>query len=197
LVEAGVDELGDWRPSVWDTRPFAQSPPEPVKAPEPAAGASRPPLPAAAKPAPATAPKARKRDTTRTASAKPEPPSLMGQTVLRPWSPGRGLPQQMPAPPVSPDPPWWRGGRLLVLEFSQVDIPGFDTIYDRYSFHVVPVMGKLVAGDAEPYRYLVESIRQFPRPDRFEAMIRDAGLSRVSHRMLTGGVAAIHSGWKL
>lgn len=90
-----------------------------------------------------------------------------------------------------------RGGRFLCLEFSAVDLPILDRIYDLYSMNVIPPMGRAVTGDAEPYRYLVESIRKFPRPDRFEAMIRDAGFSRVSHRMLTGGVAAIHSGWKL
>ncbi len=90
-----------------------------------------------------------------------------------------------------------RGGHFLCLEFSTVDIPLLDRVYDAYSMNVIPPMGRAVTGDGEPYRYLVESIRKFPRPDRFEAMIREAGFSRVSHRMLTGGVAAIHSGWKL
>ena len=90
-----------------------------------------------------------------------------------------------------------RGGRLLVLEFSQVDIPGFDAVYDRYSFHVVPVMGKLIAGDAEPYRYLVESIRKFPTPDGFAEKMVAAGFGRVTHQPMTGGIVRLHSGWKL
>jgi demethylmenaquinone methyltransferase/2-methoxy-6-polyprenyl-1,4-benzoquinol methylase len=90
-----------------------------------------------------------------------------------------------------------RGGRILVLEFSQVDIPGFDAIYDRYSFHVVPVMGKLIAGDAEPYRYLVESIRKFPTPDAFASKMEAAGFERVTHQPMTGGIVRLHSGWKL
>lgn len=90
-----------------------------------------------------------------------------------------------------------RGGRFLCLEFSQVDVPGFDKIYDAYSFTAVPALGKVVAGDGEPYRYLVESIRKFPRPDRFAAMIRQAGFGRVMHRPMTGGIVRLHSGWKL
>jgi demethylmenaquinone methyltransferase/2-methoxy-6-polyprenyl-1,4-benzoquinol methylase len=89
------------------------------------------------------------------------------------------------------------GGRLLVLEFSAVDVPVLDKIYDAFSFNLIPPMGKLVAGDGEPYRYLVESIRTFPNQERFAAMIRDAGFERVDYTNLTGGVAAIHSGWKL
>ncbi|MCP8938623.1 bifunctional demethylmenaquinone methyltransferase/2-methoxy-6-polyprenyl-1,4-benzoquinol methylase UbiE [Alsobacter sp. SYSU M60028] len=90
-----------------------------------------------------------------------------------------------------------RGGRFLCLEFSQVDVPGFDRIYDAYSFNAVPALGKLVAGDAEPYRYLVESIRKFPRPEAFAGMIRAAGFGRVTHRPMTGGIVRLHSGWKL
>ncbi|MET0605651.1 MAG: bifunctional demethylmenaquinone methyltransferase/2-methoxy-6-polyprenyl-1,4-benzoquinol methylase UbiE [Beijerinckiaceae bacterium] len=90
-----------------------------------------------------------------------------------------------------------RGGRCLCLEFAPVDRPGLDRLYDAFSFNVIPRLGQLVAGDGEPYRYLVESIRRFPRPDAFAAMIRRAGFRRVSHRALTGGVANIHSGWKL
>jgi demethylmenaquinone methyltransferase/2-methoxy-6-polyprenyl-1,4-benzoquinol methylase len=89
------------------------------------------------------------------------------------------------------------GGRFLCLEFSQVDVPGLDRIYDAYSFNVIPAMGRSVIGDAEPYRYLVESIRKFPNQDRFAALIREAGFARVSYRNLTGGVAALHSGWKI
>ena len=90
-----------------------------------------------------------------------------------------------------------RGGRFLCLEFSSVDLPPLDKIYDAYSFNVIPPLGRMVTGDAEPYRYLVESIRQFPKPEVFSAMIRKAGFGRVSHRPYTGNIAAIHSGWKI
>ncbi|MEM0906403.1 MAG: bifunctional demethylmenaquinone methyltransferase/2-methoxy-6-polyprenyl-1,4-benzoquinol methylase UbiE [Pseudomonadota bacterium] len=90
-----------------------------------------------------------------------------------------------------------RGGRFMCLEFSKVDIPGMDAIYDLYSFNVIPAMGEVLAGDGEPYRYLVESIRMFPAPGRFSAEIQAAGFQQVSHRTLTGGVAAIHSAFKL
>lgn len=89
------------------------------------------------------------------------------------------------------------GGRFLCLEFSQVQVPVLDALYDRYSFSVIPALGGMVAGDAASYRYLVESIRQFPDQDSFAAMIRAAGFERVTYRNLTGGIAAIHSGWKL
>jgi demethylmenaquinone methyltransferase/2-methoxy-6-polyprenyl-1,4-benzoquinol methylase len=89
------------------------------------------------------------------------------------------------------------GGRFLCLEFSQVSVPGLDKIYEAYSFNVIPAIGKLVAGDSEPYRYLVESIRRFPRAEEFERMIRRAGFRRTGFERLTGGVVAIHSGWKL
>jgi demethylmenaquinone methyltransferase/2-methoxy-6-polyprenyl-1,4-benzoquinol methylase len=88
------------------------------------------------------------------------------------------------------------GGRFLCLEFSQVAIPGLDKIYEAYSFNVIPAIGKMVAGDGEPYRYLVESIQRFPRADDFEGMIRKAGFRRTGFERLTGGVVAIHSGWK-
>jgi len=94
----------------------------------------------------------------------------------------------------------WRalkpGGRFLCLEFSAVDVPMLDRLYDFYSFRVIPPMAKAVTGDGEPYRYLVESIRTFPNPDRFAAMMEDAGFDRVSYRLLSGGIAAIHSGAK-
>jgi demethylmenaquinone methyltransferase / 2-methoxy-6-polyprenyl-1,4-benzoquinol methylase len=90
-----------------------------------------------------------------------------------------------------------RGGRFLCLEFAPVEMPVLDRIYDAYSFNVIPPMGRMITGDGEPYRYLVESIRQFPRPDAFSEMVRQAGFARVSHRSLTGGIANIHSGWKL
>jgi demethylmenaquinone methyltransferase/2-methoxy-6-polyprenyl-1,4-benzoquinol methylase len=89
------------------------------------------------------------------------------------------------------------GGRFVCLEFSTVDVPGLDRLYDLYSWNVIPTMGRLVTGDAEPYRYLVESIRQFPRPQAFAAMIRDAGFSRVSCRLMSGGIVALHTGWRL
>jgi demethylmenaquinone methyltransferase/2-methoxy-6-polyprenyl-1,4-benzoquinol methylase len=90
-----------------------------------------------------------------------------------------------------------RGGRLLCLEFSAVDLPILDRIYDAYSMNVIPPLGRIVTGDPEPYRYLVESIRQFPKPEAFATMIRSAGLSQVTFRPLTGGVAVIHSAWRL
>ncbi len=89
------------------------------------------------------------------------------------------------------------GGRFLCLEFSKVDMPGLDVLYDAYSFHVIPRLGEAVAGDGESYRYLVESIRRFPGPNVFARMIEDAGFRRVTHRLLTGGIVAIHSGWKI
>jgi demethylmenaquinone methyltransferase / 2-methoxy-6-polyprenyl-1,4-benzoquinol methylase len=89
------------------------------------------------------------------------------------------------------------GGRFLCLEFSTVDVPGLDTLYDLYSFNVIPALGRSVAGDAEAYRYLVESIRRFPKPRAFAAMISAAGFRRVSAQPLTGGIVALHSGWRL
>ncbi|MBX9740129.1 MAG: bifunctional demethylmenaquinone methyltransferase/2-methoxy-6-polyprenyl-1,4-benzoquinol methylase UbiE [Beijerinckiaceae bacterium] len=90
-----------------------------------------------------------------------------------------------------------RGGRFLCLEFSMVDLPGLDKIYEAYSFTAIPAIGRVVTGDGQPYRYLVESIRKFPQPEQFSGMIEDAGFRRVSYARLTGGVVAIHSGWKL
>jgi len=89
------------------------------------------------------------------------------------------------------------GSRFLCLEFSTVDVPGLDALYDLYSFNVIPALGRAVAGDAKTYRYLVESIRRFPQPQAFADMIAAAGFRRVSHRALTGGVVALHSGWRL
>jgi demethylmenaquinone methyltransferase/2-methoxy-6-polyprenyl-1,4-benzoquinol methylase len=89
------------------------------------------------------------------------------------------------------------GGQLLCLEFSAVDVPGLDTLYDFYSFNVIPALGRAVAGDADAYRYLVESIRRFPRPDAFAEMMRKAGFARVSYQRMTGGIVALHSGWRL
>ena len=89
------------------------------------------------------------------------------------------------------------GGHFLCLEFSSVDVPGLDRLYDLYSFNVIPAIGRAVTGDAEAYRYLVESIRKFPKPPAFADMIRGAGFRRVSFTRLTGGVVALHSGWRL
>ncbi len=89
------------------------------------------------------------------------------------------------------------GARFLCLEFSAVDVPGLDALYDLYSFNVIPALGRTVAGDAEAYRYLVESIRRFPKPQVFAGMISNAGFRRVSFRPLTGGIVALHSGWRL
>lgn len=90
-----------------------------------------------------------------------------------------------------------RGGRFLCLEFSEVEIPLLDRVYDAWSFNGIPAMGKAIAGDAEPYQYLVESIRKFPNQRDFAAMIERAGFSRVGFTNYTGGVAALHSGWKI
>jgi demethylmenaquinone methyltransferase/2-methoxy-6-polyprenyl-1,4-benzoquinol methylase len=89
------------------------------------------------------------------------------------------------------------GGRFLCLEFSAADVPGFDAIYDFYSFNVIPALGRAVTGDARAYRYLVESIRRFPPPDAFAQMLRTAGFARVSFERMTGGVVTLHSGWRL
>jgi demethylmenaquinone methyltransferase/2-methoxy-6-polyprenyl-1,4-benzoquinol methylase len=89
------------------------------------------------------------------------------------------------------------GGRFLCLEFSNVDVPALDDLYNAYSFRVIPELGRLVAGDAESYRYLVESIRKFPDREAFAAMMRRAGFARVEATPLTGGIVAIHSGWRL
>jgi demethylmenaquinone methyltransferase/2-methoxy-6-polyprenyl-1,4-benzoquinol methylase len=89
------------------------------------------------------------------------------------------------------------GGRFLCLEFSAADVPGFDRLYDLYSFNVIPALGRLVTGDGEAYRYLVESIRRFPPPAAFADMMRRAGFARVSFERMTGGIVALHSGWRL
>ncbi len=89
------------------------------------------------------------------------------------------------------------GGRFLCLEFSAVDVAVLDRVYDLYSFNVIPRLGGVVLGEEEPYRYLVESIRKFPNQARFAAMVEAAGFGRVAVRNLSGGIAAMHSGWKL
>jgi demethylmenaquinone methyltransferase/2-methoxy-6-polyprenyl-1,4-benzoquinol methylase len=89
------------------------------------------------------------------------------------------------------------GGRFLCLEFSSVDVPGLDALYELYSFQVIPRIGQAVTGDREAYQYLVESIRRFPKPKAFAQMMEAAGFGRVSFAPMTGGVVALHSGWKL
>lgn len=89
------------------------------------------------------------------------------------------------------------GGRLMVLEFSQLPNPGLQKAYDLYSFNVIPRMGQIIANDRDSYQYLVESIRKFPDQDTFADMIGDAGFEQVKYRNLSMGIAALHSGWKL
>jgi len=88
------------------------------------------------------------------------------------------------------------GGHFLCLEFSTVDVPGLDALYDLYSFRMIPRIGATVTGDREAYQYLVESIRKFPKPKLFAQMIERAGFRRVSFTPMTGGVVALHSGWR-
>lgn len=90
-----------------------------------------------------------------------------------------------------------RGGRFFVLEFSTTVWPGFSDVYDAYSHHIVPKLGKLLANDADSYRYLIESIRRFPDMPAFEGMIKDAGFVQTRVEPMLGGLVAIHSGWKI
>jgi len=90
-----------------------------------------------------------------------------------------------------------RGGRFFCLEFSTTLWPGFAEVYDVYSHRLVPQLGKLLARDAESYRYLIESIRRFPDMPRFEAMIGEAGFVQTKVEPMLGGLVAIHSGWKI
>jgi demethylmenaquinone methyltransferase / 2-methoxy-6-polyprenyl-1,4-benzoquinol methylase len=89
------------------------------------------------------------------------------------------------------------GGRLMVLEFSQVPNPAMRWAYDRYSFNVIPPLGKIIANDRDSYQYLVESIRKFPPQEQFAEMIRESGFEQVKYRNLSLGIAALHSGWKI
>ena len=89
------------------------------------------------------------------------------------------------------------GGRFMCLEFSRVAAPGLDRLYDLYSFAVLPRLGEIVAGDGAAYRYLAESIRRFPSQTAFARMIAKAGFAQVKYRNLSGGIAAMHSGWKV
>jgi len=89
------------------------------------------------------------------------------------------------------------GGRIMVLEFSQLPNAGLQRLYDLYSFNVIPRMGQAIAGDRASYQYLVESIRKFPDQDKFASMIQNAAFENVKYRNLSLGIAALHSGWKL
>ena len=89
------------------------------------------------------------------------------------------------------------GGRLMVLEFSQIPNPAMQWAYDRYSFNFIPLMGQLIANDRDSYQYLVESIRKFPDQDKFLNMVRSAGFENAKYRNLTAGIACLHSGWKI
>lgn len=89
------------------------------------------------------------------------------------------------------------GGRFMCLEFSEVTVPGLKEFYDFYSFNILPTIGGVVASDKESYQYLVESIRKFPTAERFKEMIGEAGLGQVKYRRLSGGIAAIHSAWRI
>jgi demethylmenaquinone methyltransferase / 2-methoxy-6-polyprenyl-1,4-benzoquinol methylase len=90
-----------------------------------------------------------------------------------------------------------RGGRFYCMEFSTSDWPGFATLYEAYAANVIPRIGKAVADDEDSYRYLVESIRRFPRPEAFRRMITDAGFVRAAAEPMLGGLVTIHSGWKI
>ena len=89
------------------------------------------------------------------------------------------------------------GGRFCCLEFSHVENDVFSRIYDGWSFGVLPQIGGIVAGDKPAYQYLVESIRKFPKQEELVEMMQEAGFAQIKYRNLTGGIAAIHSGWKL
>jgi len=89
------------------------------------------------------------------------------------------------------------GGRLMVLEFSQIPNSSMQWAYDKYSFNIIPPMGKIIANDSDSYQYLVESIRKFPNQENFLKMINDSGFSNTKYRNLTMGIACLHSGWKI
>ena len=89
------------------------------------------------------------------------------------------------------------GGRLMVLEFSQIPNPMLQAAYDAYSFNVIPLMGQVIAGDRDSYQYLVESIRKFPDQETFLGMVKEAGFENASYRNLSLGIACLHSGWKV
>ncbi|MGI9379117.1 MAG: ubiquinone/menaquinone biosynthesis methyltransferase, partial [Methyloligellaceae bacterium] len=89
------------------------------------------------------------------------------------------------------------GGRFLCLEFSQVEVPILSEVYEQYSFKAIPQIGRLVTGNPEAYQYLVESIRRFPDQESFLQKIADTGFENTKFRNLSGGIAAIHSGWRI
>jgi demethylmenaquinone methyltransferase/2-methoxy-6-polyprenyl-1,4-benzoquinol methylase len=90
-----------------------------------------------------------------------------------------------------------RGGKFLCLEFSRVDLPGLEQVYRLFSDRVIPPIGRAVTGDAQPYQYLVESIRKFPPPESFSRLIAAVGFRRVTHTAFTGNIAALHTAWKI
>jgi demethylmenaquinone methyltransferase/2-methoxy-6-polyprenyl-1,4-benzoquinol methylase len=90
-----------------------------------------------------------------------------------------------------------RGGRFFCMEFSSSDWPGFSKLYEAWASNVIPKIGKAVADDEDSYRYLVESIRRFPKPNVFKAMVADAGFARAAAEPMLGGLVTIHSGWKI
>ena len=90
-----------------------------------------------------------------------------------------------------------RGGRFFCMEFSSSDWPGFSQLYDRWADNVIPKLGKAFADDEASYKYLVESIRRFPRPEAFRRMVSDAGFVRAGAEPMLGGLVTIHSGWKI
>ena len=89
------------------------------------------------------------------------------------------------------------GGRIMVLEFSQIPVPLGQWFYDRYSFNLIPKLGEIIASDRQSYQYLVESIRNFPDQETFLGMIESAGFENTKYRNLTLGIACLHSGWKI
>jgi demethylmenaquinone methyltransferase/2-methoxy-6-polyprenyl-1,4-benzoquinol methylase len=90
-----------------------------------------------------------------------------------------------------------RAGRFYCMEFSSSDWPGFSTLYDAWASNMIPRIGKVIADDEASYRYLVESIRRFPRPEAFKRMVSEAGFVRVAAEPMLGGLVTIHSGWKI
>ena len=90
-----------------------------------------------------------------------------------------------------------RGGRFFCMEFSRSDWPGFSELYDAWSKNVIPKLGKAIADDEASYKYLVESIQRFPRPEKFRAMVTEAGFVRAAAEPMLGGLVTIHSGWKI
>ena len=89
------------------------------------------------------------------------------------------------------------GGRFLCLEFSQITLPAVSLLYDKYSFSALPALGEIIANDRNAYRYLAESIRQFPNQTEFASLIAEADFGQIRYRNLTGGIAAIHSAWRI